>query len=47
MKIVNQIIKEVRNKGDLAILKYNIKFDKNNNKKFQITNNKSNKPTNK
>jgi histidinol dehydrogenase len=29
MKIVRRIIKEVKEKGDKAILKYNIKFDEN------------------
>jgi|TARA_Y100000310_G_C20696561_1_gene826146 histidinol dehydrogenase len=37
MKKVTKIIKNVKRKGDKAILKYNIKFDKNKNKKFEIT----------
>lgn len=37
MRIVNKIIRNVRKKGDSAILKYNIKFDRNYNKKFEVT----------
>ena len=37
MKIVRKKIKKVKQKGDKAILKYNIKFDKNHNKNFGIT----------
>ena len=36
-KIVKRIMEEVKEKGDSAILKYNIKFDRNKNKKFKIT----------
>ena len=37
MKIVKQIIEDVKGKGDSAILRYNVLFDKNQNKKFEIT----------
>ena len=37
MKIVKKIINQVKQKGDSAILKYNIKFDKNYNKNFEVT----------
>lgn len=37
MRIVKKIIKKVKQKGDSAILKYNIKFDKNYNKNFEIS----------
>lgn len=35
--IASKIIKEVREKGDSAILRYNILFDKKYNKRFEIT----------
>lgn len=37
MKIVKQILNEVKKDGDKSVLKYNKKFDNNKNKKFQIS----------
>ncbi len=34
---VKKIISEVKSRGDAAVLKYNILFDKNNNKMFELT----------
>jgi len=36
-QIVKEIIEVIRKNGDSAILKYNIKFDNNYNKKFELT----------